>query len=133
MHKVECLVAGMRDRNAGTYELTLDHTFGNGGDDATFTLAVSSSGRVTVAALKNSSGSQYSESGATSAYSSTRYAPTVVCDLKPATFFAGCLAELEKADGQLDYSMEAWDCVAPEVVGTPPWFENCVEQAPVCE
>ena len=112
----------------------LTHTFSSGGDTATVSFNVDSNGQATVA-LREASSGLGSGSGAPNGYqyASTRWAPTLICDLKPASFFSGCLSELEKTSDPQEYSGAAWNCVAPQVVTTPPWFENCVEQAPVCD
>lgn len=127
MYGMPCIIEGLRDRKPGLYGMLLDHTFTNGGDSTEFTLFVTPSGEVEVAAYRRSSFEYETEE---------TWEPTQRCALAPVSYFDGCLTAVQAGDGQ-DATAAAWDCVYPGgASGTEqelPWFEGCLAKAPTCE
>ncbi len=127
MYDMPCVVEGLRDRKTGVYKVELDHTFTNGSETTTFTLFVTPSGEVELAAYRRDDidGDVVEE-----------WAPTQRCTLADVGYFDACLTAVQAGDG-MDTTDEAWNCVYPggpsETEQVLPWFAGCEAKAPTCE
>ncbi len=126
MARMECALAALRDRTAGVLEVELWLGHGSGEERWLHRFSVSASGEVETAVRD----SYFADEGT----DTVDYSPSRRCLLKPASFFEDCLAQVELGEPEGNgVSEAAWDCVFPEIGEDPPWVEDCVEQAPLCE
>jgi len=129
-----CLFESLRDRTRGKYVHDTPHTFGNGEIGAHHLLLVANDGHVKYARDRYShifliaDGSSYRVPD--------RYGgvePGQRCQLKPPSYFDGCIQALKSPD-----SSEAWTCAfgdgTDDIPSTLFWFESCAEESPLaCE
>ena len=155
MADVECLLAALRDRTPGLYEIELDWTWANGSHISTLSFAITPTGEIELG-FRNV---------LRLAFEFRELLPTERCQPKSPAFYQACLDRVEdwkRIEDCLDRvrgpnraeeclgRVEGWsraelsegvtNCVFPEdfesfpeVVARPPWFDNCVEQWPTCE
>jgi hypothetical protein len=113
----KCVLEGLRDRKPGRYLHDIDSTTSGSSDGAEHVILVTDAGEVL---------------HATKAYSFgpvATGAPVIAgsrCQLKPASYFEGCLSALAGNDAA--DADTAWQCVYGSGGVTPgpfPWFESC--------
>ena len=126
MVRMDCALAALRDRAPGVLEVELEHATGSGEEVWLHRFVVTPSGEVELAAKHTFLADEGDDA--------VDHTPTRRCTLKPASFFEACLAEVAQGEPSGEGVPEAgWDCVFPTIGEDPPWVQDCVEQAPLCE
>ncbi len=127
MYNMACVVEALRDRMAGTYGVTLNHTSGKDSENVDLYLRVLSTGNVMIGGYRTHLiDGQVSEES---------WEPVRHCWLATPDVFNTCLTAIQMGQGP-DATPEAWDCVFPEsAVSTLalPWLTMCIEADPICK
>jgi hypothetical protein len=128
--QVTCVMNALAARAPGRYRYLTESAYGNGGVETEHVLVVTSNGSVIYGRKPD-----LTVLGLTEEESHPGSDPARRCRLKPASFFEGCVSQLQPSTSE---SAVGEDCAFGDggsfMASQLPWFEACEEQSPArCE